>query len=195
MSIKGLKAGHTFWPWVEGARLPIPSPSIGYAPTDQCLFWGMLLSGYRGAVTLLVPSHSGPTHPQSGNQVPVTLERGMGRESGLPLPPSKEADRKKAGRGLTRGDVRMGPQTSYLGRSAWGDSGGVEPSSGICPLREGQASCSPPPPRFLSLPVTDLALRKTSLRHCWRLMTVLLPRGRGSGLPSLASICLLPFIC
>lgn len=146
MSIKGLKAGHTFWPWVEGARLPIPSPSIGYAPTDQCLFWGMLLSGYRGAVTLLVPSHSGPTHPQSGNQVPVTLERGMGRESGLPLPPSKEADRKKAGRGLTRGDVRMGPQTSYLGRSAWGDSGGVEPSSGICPLREGQASCSPPPP-------------------------------------------------
>lgn len=76
----------------------------------------MLLSGYRGAVTLLVPSHSGPTHPQSGNQVPVTLERGMGRESGLPLPPSKEADRNKAGRGLTRGDVRMGPQTSYLGK-------------------------------------------------------------------------------
>ena len=120
MSIKSLNTGHTFSPRVVGARLPVPLPSTGYAPRDQSLFWSMLLAGYRGTVTLLVPSHAGPTYPPCGNRVCLTLERGMGRKLGLLLPPSNGADRSKAGRGVTWA------LRSPLGQAwaAWGGSGG-----------------------------------------------------------------------
>lgn len=159
--------------WVLG----FPAPSAGCAPRDQCLFWGMLFPGYKWAVTVLVPSHSGPIHPQSGNQVSVTLERCMGRESwGCCWSP-------------LRGPTGMRPEEGSLGEtSGWV----LRPPLGQARGCSGKASCSP---WFLSLPVTSLALRKTSVCHRWRQMMVRLHQGRGVVSPSLASICLLPSVC
>lgn len=96
---KSHNAGHILLA-LDGRRqasCPVPLPV--YSLRNEYLSWSIMFTGYRRAVTFLVPSYPGPTHPQSGDQGSPTLEKGVGRNLELPLPTCEGPDRSGAGRG------------------------------------------------------------------------------------------------